>query len=97
MGDWARKSNNAWLRQSAGPNDDHDVLEGERGLIDHIASTPDLKAAAVNVWPGRHPNYRNGTREVTDHEGSAADSTYESSGLTLTKRSFENVSPTLHR
>jgi endonuclease/exonuclease/phosphatase family metal-dependent hydrolase len=56
---------------TAGP---HPQLGDERPLIDHIASTADLDVAKpVAVWPRHDPSYRNGTKEVTDHAGSAVD------------------------
>ena len=52
----------------------HLQLGDERGLIDHIASTSDLRVVGpAIVWPRHDPNYRNGTKEVTDHAGSAVD------------------------
>ncbi len=52
----------------------HPELGDERGLIDHIASTPDLPLAGPPlIWPRCDPHYRGGQKEVTDHAGSAVD------------------------
>ena len=54
----------------------HPELESERGLIDHIDTTADLSAGRPIVWPRHDPSFRNGTKEVTDHAGSAVDLTW---------------------
>jgi len=49
----------------------HPVLDAERPLIDHIAVSDALSTDELQVWPRRHPNYRGGNAETTDHAGCA--------------------------
>ena len=58
---------------------DHSELQDERRLIDHIATTPDLSPSAPIIWPRHDPDFVNGTKEVTDHAGSAVDLTWDNS------------------
>lgn len=50
---------------------DHAPLACERPLIDHIAASRALRTTDLEVWPRRHPRYREGTAELTDHAGTA--------------------------
>ncbi len=50
---------------------DHESLQGERTLKDHIAVTSDLHVSDLQVWPRRDNSYHDGKKEVTDHAGAA--------------------------
>lgn len=49
----------------------HRPLSGERPLLDHIAVSESLNTSDLTVWPRRDPTFADGTKEVTDHAGSA--------------------------
>jgi endonuclease/exonuclease/phosphatase family metal-dependent hydrolase len=55
---------------TAGP---HPELADKQPLIDHIAVSSDLSTSKPIIWPRRDSRFAGGSKDVTDHAGSAID------------------------